>query len=413
VRYEALWLFVALGLLLEAGFVLVLWWTLFLPVLSICLLAAYLATAKDRRWKHAVGVASEATSAVIALLYILLFLAAAYSALQSADPGFLGPPVRGIAAYARLGLGVLALLGAIFFYGTAHGIEEARTLPTVVRNPRFPHTVSGYRALLGTMLGLFLSMAALAITFAIMLELTLLLAYLQDAFTPVLLQFTVDKVIYYGAIVVGFALSIAGLAATAQALRGAREVGGDQVGVLAAALVLWAMSLLIHTITAFLPTVSGAFVAVLALAATARTLSNFYPLKIRLRIWFTALLLSGIQFPAHAVATAGPSVCPRLLAEPVGQDACVLLLGQTGSLVAVLGGALFGYLFADYYSLILKALKATRAPAPQKTTRSVPNLTMSRAPFAVPDIPPPPDHVPEPPSQRERTVDEVLLPPPP
>jgi len=78
VRYEALWLFVALGLLLEAGFVLVLWWTLFLPVLSVCLLAAYLATAKDRRWKHAVGVASEATSAVIALLYILLFLAAAY-----------------------------------------------------------------------------------------------------------------------------------------------------------------------------------------------------------------------------------------------------------------------------------------------------------------------------------------------
>jgi len=399
-RYEALWLSVALGLLLEAGLVFAVTWTLLLPLTCLAMLGATFAT-RDRALRRSLGRASEVVSAGVAVAYLLLMLLSGFYAIEPAGQAWLGREVSGTAAYARLGLTVLALLGAVFFYSAAHALEDAQALPVVVGNPRYRHTVAGYRVLLSNMIGLFLIMAGLAITFAMALQATLLLAYLEGTFDPVVIDFTTNTVIRWGGVVAGFLLSGVGLAGTAQAMRGAKEVGGDQVPILSVAAMLWGMSLLVHTLTSLVPTVSGGFVAVLALSGVARTLSTFYPTRVRVRIWLTTLFIAGIQFPASAVSNLGPSLCPAVLTSSTGLLACETLIGDAGSLVAVMGSALFGYLFAGYYVQVLKALRATReAPV------------LARPVAGVARAPPSPLR-PAAKAPRVGTTDEMLIPPPP
>jgi len=156
----------ALGLLLEAGLVFAVTWTLLLPLTCLAMLGATFAT-RDRALRRSLGRASEVVSAGVAVAYLLLMLLSGFYAIEPAGQAWLGREVSGTAAYARLGLTVLALLGAVFFYSAAHALEDAQALPVVVGNPRYRHTVAGYRVLLSNMIGLFLIMAGLAITFAI------------------------------------------------------------------------------------------------------------------------------------------------------------------------------------------------------------------------------------------------------
>ena len=361
-RYEAVWLFIVLGLLLETSLVFVSLWTLLFPVVSLLLLVASLAV-KGRKPRRIAGGVSEGVSGVFAALYLLMVLGFVVATFQPIDHWFLGGLAGGLRAYARLGLGLLALLGAILFYGTAHGLGEARVLPAFAGSATHPRTAQGYRVLRDNMLALYLLNAALAIALAMAVEATMVLAYATAAWDPVVLHLARDWVIRYGAVLVGFVLSAVGLAGTALCLRGAKEIGGDQAPILIVAAMLWAMSLLIHAMTAFFPVVPGAIVAVLALSAAARTMSAFYPSRRRLKIWFLALVISGLQFPANFLANRGPDLCASLQPVEPGLSACQTFLGEAGSLVAVLGSVIFGYLFAEYYSQILVALKATKPAA--------------------------------------------------
>jgi len=395
-RYEATWLLVFLGLILETSMTFVLPWTAVLPLLSVLLILGAVA-AKTPRTRRLLDVAAEAVGGLSAAVYAVLMVLYALAAEGSPESWYLGPAVLGIAAFARVGLAVLALLGAGFVYGTAWGLIEARTLPEVVPDPKRPLSISGYRLLLNNMRVLFLVNAVLAVTLAIAAEVVIVSAYLRGTWDGGLFLFlssvpsagSIGGPLYWGGIATGFLLAILGLAGTAQALRGAREVPGDQTPFLAVALLLWGMSLLIHAFTAFVPTVPGGIVAILALSAAARTLSNFYPWQKRLKFWLIALVISGMQFPANALARTGPEVCRSLLGGGAGRDSCSVFLGEAGSLVAVMGSVIFGYLFAAYYGQVLTLLHATRernVPAP--IPRKVPSPPVVAVKVLTPRAPP-------------------------
>jgi len=72
-RYEAVWLFIVLGLLLETSLVFVSLWTLLFPVVSLLLLVASLAV-KGRTPRRIAGGVSEGVSGVFAALYLLMVL---------------------------------------------------------------------------------------------------------------------------------------------------------------------------------------------------------------------------------------------------------------------------------------------------------------------------------------------------